>query len=477
MMFDQQDMLVEATKTSAGSETQIEIIPCKVCSDKSSGVHYGVITCEGCKGFFRRSQAGPVNYQCPRSKQCVIDRVNRNRCQYCRLQKCLQLGMSRDAVKFGRMSKKQRERVEDEANYHKRSRMNGFDGSPPAYEVPPQLQPPPAEYIRYEGMPNMDMLQKRFPPVELQQDGGYGDYAPPQYGYTPNGYVYSATPDMSAYAPAPQTPMEAMNPYANVSPAPPPMMKSTEELDLGILSKAIFDAHLRTCLVSNDQIERLRCQPPPPELIEQLRNLSHEDLWKEVAEKITLTVQQIIEFAKMIPGFMTFLQDDQIMLLKAGSFEIALLRLSRAYDVVNESVLFGHTFLPLDTFNNLTDDEMNLRHSIFQFARDIMTYKLTEQEIALLSAIVLLSPERPGVKDITQVQKIQERVMSAFKIEIGKNHPENESISTELVSKIPQLHMLSAQHINVLSKFKKTAPSIEFPALHKELFSAEEGSQ
>ena len=75
---------------------QIEIIPCKVCGDKSSGVHYGVITCEGCKGFFRRSQSSVVNYQCPRNKQCVVDRVNRNRCQYCRLQKCLQLGMSRD---------------------------------------------------------------------------------------------------------------------------------------------------------------------------------------------------------------------------------------------------------------------------------------------------------------------------------------------------------------------------------------------
>lgn len=40
--------------------------------------------------------------------------MNRNRCQYCRLKKCLELGMSRDAVKFGRMSKKQREKVEDE---------------------------------------------------------------------------------------------------------------------------------------------------------------------------------------------------------------------------------------------------------------------------------------------------------------------------------------------------------------------------
>lgn len=75
---------------------QIEIIPCKVCGDKSSGVHYGVITCEGCKGFFRRSQSSVVNYQCPRNKNCIVDRVNRNRCQYCRLQKCLRLGMSRD---------------------------------------------------------------------------------------------------------------------------------------------------------------------------------------------------------------------------------------------------------------------------------------------------------------------------------------------------------------------------------------------
>ena len=79
---------------------QIEIIPCKVCGDKSSGVHYGVITCEGCKGFFRRSQSSVVNYQCPRQKNCVVDKINRNRCQYCRLQKCLALGMSRDGQFF-----------------------------------------------------------------------------------------------------------------------------------------------------------------------------------------------------------------------------------------------------------------------------------------------------------------------------------------------------------------------------------------
>uniref|UniRef100_A0A915HYS4 Nuclear receptor domain-containing protein n=1 Tax=Romanomermis culicivorax TaxID=13658 RepID=A0A915HYS4_ROMCU len=107
-------------------KTQIEIIPCKVCGDRSSGVHYG--------GFFRRSQSAVTNYQCPRNKNCLVDRVNRNRCQYCRLKKCLELGMSRDererealseTVKFGRMSKKQREKVEDEVRLHKELQENG----------------------------------------------------------------------------------------------------------------------------------------------------------------------------------------------------------------------------------------------------------------------------------------------------------------------------------------------------------------
>lgn len=100
-------------------KAQIEIIPCKICGDKSSGIHYGVITCEGCKGFFRRSQQSNATYSCPRQKNCLIDRTSRNRCQHCRLQKCLAVGMSRDAVKFGRMSKKQRDSLYAEVQKHR----------------------------------------------------------------------------------------------------------------------------------------------------------------------------------------------------------------------------------------------------------------------------------------------------------------------------------------------------------------------
>ena len=37
--------------------------------------------------------------------------MNRNRCQYCRFKKCLDVGMSRDAVKYGRIPKKEKARM------------------------------------------------------------------------------------------------------------------------------------------------------------------------------------------------------------------------------------------------------------------------------------------------------------------------------------------------------------------------------
>lgn len=47
---------------------------------------------------------------------------------------------------------------------------------------------------------------------------------------------------------------------------------------------------------------------------------NHQEIWLEMAEKLTDAVQQIIEFAKMVPGFINLIQDDQIMLLKGGAF-------------------------------------------------------------------------------------------------------------------------------------------------------------
>lgn len=85
-------------------------IECKVCGDKASGYHYGVHACEGCKGFFRRTIRLKLEYEkCER--MCKILKKNRNKCQCCRFQKCLAVGMSHDAIRFGRMPRSEKEKL------------------------------------------------------------------------------------------------------------------------------------------------------------------------------------------------------------------------------------------------------------------------------------------------------------------------------------------------------------------------------
>lgn len=69
---------------------------CVVCGDRASGRHYGVVSCEGCKGFFKRSMRKDQGYKCRLTKDCDVNKNYRNRCQYCRLQKCLAMGMRSD---------------------------------------------------------------------------------------------------------------------------------------------------------------------------------------------------------------------------------------------------------------------------------------------------------------------------------------------------------------------------------------------
>ncbi|KAI4811809.1 hypothetical protein KUCAC02_014681 [Chaenocephalus aceratus] len=80
--------------------------PCFVCQDKSSGYHYGVSACEGCKGFFRRSVQKNMVYTCHRDRNCIINKITRNRCQYCRLQRCFAAGMSKESVRNDRSTRK-----------------------------------------------------------------------------------------------------------------------------------------------------------------------------------------------------------------------------------------------------------------------------------------------------------------------------------------------------------------------------------
>jgi len=107
--------------TSSTTNEDLTLLCC-VCQDRASGRHYGVLSCEGCKGFFKRSIRKQVLYTCLSNKECPINKFMRNRCQYCRLQKCLQVGMRVEAVQNERRPYTSKTDLTNAQEFHQRIR-------------------------------------------------------------------------------------------------------------------------------------------------------------------------------------------------------------------------------------------------------------------------------------------------------------------------------------------------------------------
>lgn len=47
-----------------------------------------------------------------------------------------------------------------------------------------------------------------------------------------------------------------------------------------------------------------------------------QEIWEDFSLSFTPAVREVVEFAKHIPGFSSLSQNDQVTLLKAGTFEV-----------------------------------------------------------------------------------------------------------------------------------------------------------
>jgi len=105
VVMNEKTMIWNSNSNSPSStiNQSTDALKCGICDDRATGLHCGIITCEGCKGFFKRTVQNKRVYTCVADGQCVITKQQRNRCQYCRFQKCLRQGMVLAAVREDRM--------------------------------------------------------------------------------------------------------------------------------------------------------------------------------------------------------------------------------------------------------------------------------------------------------------------------------------------------------------------------------------
>ncbi|KAM8762972.1 nuclear receptor ROR-alpha A-like isoform 2-T2 [Acanthopagrus schlegelii] len=480
-------------------KAQIEIIPCKICGDKSSGIHYGVITCEGCKGFFRRSQQSNAAYSCPRQKNCLIDRTSRNRCQHCRLQKCLTVGMSRDAVKFGRMSKKQRDSLYAEVQKHRlqqqqqqqQQQQGSILASHPGLSIPSPAESEPVSPHYCLSSTGLTEL-----PDEL---GGYVEQNSPEGGSDSSkgdsgggggggggeggggGFYLDFQPspdqsglDINGIKPEPLFDYGSSNdffPYCSFSNGDTSPTVSMDELDHQV--QLISKSHLETCQYLREELQQMSWQNFLQDEVESYQSKPREVMWQLCAVKITEAIQYVVEFAKRIDGFMDLCQNDQIVLLKAGSLEVVFVRMCRMFDSQNNTVFFDGKFAGPDVFRALGCDD--LITSVFDFAKSMCSLDLSEDELALFSAFVLLSADRSWLQEKLQVEKLQQKTQLALQHVLQKNQRED-GLLHKLRCKVSALRSLCSRHTEKLLAFRAVYPDIvgtHFPPLYKELFGAD----
>lgn len=99
-----QDLAQHSVLAAQSGITRQQLInsPCPICGDKISGFHYGIFSCESCKGFFKRTVQNKKNYVCMRGANCPVTINTRKKCPACRYNKCLRMGMKLEAIREDR---------------------------------------------------------------------------------------------------------------------------------------------------------------------------------------------------------------------------------------------------------------------------------------------------------------------------------------------------------------------------------------
>lgn len=147
---------------------------------------------------------------------------------------------------------------------------------------------------------------------------------------------------------------------------------------------------------------------------------SGHEVWEEFSQSFTPAVREVVEFAKKIPGFRDLSQHDQVSLLKAGTFEVRFIpppvhpkeeggprltcvwgggfcllqvlvvRFASLFDVKNRTVTFlGGKKYSMDTLRAMGAGD--LLNSMFDFSEKLMNLGLSEEEMSLFTAVVLVS--------------------------------------------------------------------------------------
>ncbi|XP_074913964.1 bile acid receptor isoform X3 [Buteo buteo] len=185
------------------------------------------------------------------------------------------------------------------------------------------------------------------------------------------------------------------------------------------------------------------------------KKLLHEEFSAEgnfliLTEMATSHVQVLVEFTKKLPGFQTLDHEDQIALLKGSAVEAMFLR---SAEIFSRKLPTGHTVLLEERIRNsgISDEFIT---PMFNFYKSIGELKMTQEEYALLTAIVILSPDRQYIKDRESVERLQEPLLDILQKICKLHHPDNPQHFACLLGRLTELRTFNHHHAEMLMSWR-----------------------
>ncbi|XP_014671957.1 PREDICTED: nuclear hormone receptor FTZ-F1-like isoform X2 [Priapulus caudatus] len=405
---------------------------CPVCGDRVSGYHYGLLTCESCKGFFKRTVQNKKVYTCVAEKKCLIDKTQRKRCPYCRFQKCLEVGMKLEAVrpdrmrggrnKFGPMYKRERalklqaRRMAVAAQMGATCQLNGVVKSLAAFPSFQQDSKSDIQIPQLSSSTNspdssaLDDAHNNNIKEEGAGGGGGGGGASAGSGAARESKLWQYYPTVTKV----------------LNNAPQKVPQVIRELSASTIDDKTWQESLFSLINS------------------QTYNQCEVDLFELMCKVLDHSLFSLVEWARRSYFFKDLKVEDQMKLLQLSWSELLILDMvyhQLHNSLPNETLLpngqkFSLLNLTLFGFSNMAERH----HELLQRLRQI---KFDRNEYLCIKFIILLNPDVKGLTNSKLVEEAQEKVNNALMEYCSSFYPEVEDKFGQILLRLPELRLIS----------------------------------
>ncbi|KAL3282879.1 hypothetical protein HHI36_006038 [Cryptolaemus montrouzieri] len=429
---------MEETTPTSNSESL-----CKVCGDKASGKHYGVASCDGCRGFFKRSIRRNLEYICKENGRCIVDVTRRNQCQACRFKKCLQVNMKRDAVQHERAPRTIQSSLHYPLSFG--GRLRGLHSSPIFGSMPLHLQIPAS--------------QDHFPPLLAPTTPGHYFHQSFFHPGVISSFTKPTTILPGNMSMSPSFNMKYSNSLNNIQRI---VMKEDEvsSSEEGLHEKNMDDSiPLRSRMdipIFNDASRNnTRLMETPG-----LTLFPAENIYESAAKLLFLA----IKWARTIPSFLQLSYRDQTILLEESWSELFVLTASQWTLSVDETVLISNAVAPSSRHSVLEEDARKLREVINR----LTLLRLDHTEHACLKALVLFKAECRGLCEPSHIELLQDQTHMMLHEYCNQKHSVSKGRFGKLLLTLPAVQSVPKRGLEELL-FRQTVGDVAIDRLLSDL--------